>query len=279
MPKLFAKIVLLSMCLIVSVNGEEAANAASELSTARLKLMRDTAVGFEFSGGEDVPKTVETEPLFRYDDPTRGYEDGTVWRLGKSGRPLAIITTELHPRYGYHGTNSSNPRMVYDLLSLSPKPLRSRSKDLIWTPQTSAVNMKALAVDVVVADTPARRMLQMKQIARRFTGVQEVSDPGLDERQLALRLLPQNIDRYQSGESPNSDGAIFLFVAGRMPGFILVLETDGTNWEFGAGRLSGPSTLALSFDNEEVWAVKPDNGGVRSSHFATNAPAVLPQEK
>lgn len=278
MPRLIAMTLLFAIFITVPTNGEEVPDSVTELSAARLKLMQDRAVDFEFSGGKDVPKTVEPEPLFRYDDLTRGYQDGAVWRLGKSGRPLAIVTTELHPRYGRHGTDASNPRIVYDFLSLSPKPLRTRSGTVVWTPQTSAVKMKALPRDVAVADTPARRLLQMKQIARRFNAAQHVSETGLEDQQLVLRLLPQNIDRYQPGEDEKSDGAIFLFVSGRMPGIVLVLETDGTSWQFGAGRLSAPSSLSLSFDDEDVWLVQRDFGGTTSGYFATNAVVKLPEE-
>lgn len=270
-------VLFIAMLLSVSARGEDSSKTASNLSSARLKLMRAKAMDFAFKG-KDVPKCVEAEPLFRYDDLPRGYQDGTVWRLGKTGRPLAIVTTELHPRYGYHGTDKSNPCVVYDFLSLSPKPLQSRSKDIAWNPKKAAVKMKRLNCDVEVADTAARRLLQMKQIARKFKAVQRVSEPGVGDQQLVLRLLPQNIYRYQPGDGGKADAAIFLFVAGRMPGVVLVLETNGTTWEFGAGRLSGPSILSLSFNEEEVWLVPSDHGGVNEGYFATNAPSELPGE-
>jgi hypothetical protein len=134
------------------------------------------------------------------------------------------------------------------------------------------------------ADSKTKRLTQMKQLARRFSAVQTVTEFGTENEQLILRLLPQNIDRYVPANDdvgpkpPASDGAMFLFVAGRMPGIILLLETDGANWEFGAGRLSAPSTLILSLDDKPVWRVPRDFGGSSDPYFATNAPAVLPGE-
>jgi len=111
-----------------------------------------------------------------------------------------------------------------------------------------------------------------------------VSEVGTENQQLVLRLLPQNIDRYvpasdkAASKPTDPDGAMFLFVAGRMPGIILILETDGAKWQFGVGRLSAPSTLVVSLDDRPVWSVPRDVGGSSEPYFATNAPAVLPGE-
>src|SRR5262245_47618361 len=86
----------------------------NNIAQERLAVMRSRAEAIVFSSTEaSFPRRLESAPLFRYEDQTRGYVDGTVWRLGARGRPLAIITTELHPNY--LGTGS---RVVYDFLSL-----------------------------------------------------------------------------------------------------------------------------------------------------------------
>jgi len=271
---------LLGWLVIVASCGGVFADEPPKLSDARLQLMQKRAQALQFRG-KDVPKQVEPKPLFRYDDLARGYQDGSVWRLGKKGRPLAIVTTELHPRYGLQGTKQSNPRVVYDLLSMTSKKFRGESKDLIWTPQKSAVELKPVPLHDLgkPAKTPVRRLLQLKTLARRFKAIQVVNETGTEDQQLVLRLLPQNIDRYQPSDKPNADGAIFLFVAGRMPGVLLVLETDGTNWQYGIGRLSGPSKLSVSIGTETIWAVNANNGSSTSGYYATNGPAVLPKER
>lgn len=256
------------------------ADEAPKLSDARLQLMQKRAQALLFKG-QGVPKKVEPKPLFRYDDLARGYQDGSVWRLGKKGRPLAIVTTELHPRYGFQGTKQSNPRVVYDLLSITSKKFRAASQDLNWTPQKSGIKLKPIPLlDIGKPEkTAGRRLLQLKALARRFSAIQTVDETGTEDQQLVLRLLPQNIDRYKPSDQPTADGAIFLFVAGRMPGVLLMLETDGTNWQYGIGRLSGPSKLSVSIGTKTVWAVNADNGSSTSGYYATNGPAVLPIER
>src|SRR4051812_945431 len=93
---------------------DEPADSAG-LAQQRLAVMRTRAEALQFASTEPVfPKQLESRPLFRYEDQTRGYVDGAVWRLGARGRPLAIVTTELHPNY-----LGAGPCVVYDFLSLS----------------------------------------------------------------------------------------------------------------------------------------------------------------
>ncbi len=271
--------ILVLLMLSVPAAAVQAQRATDDIAKARLGLMRDRALGIRFQGKESFPQRLESKPLFRYDDLTRGYVDGTVWKLGKTGRPLAVVTTELHPRYGMHGTNRSNPRVVYELLAVSASRFSAKSDDLSWSPLKSAVTMKDVKRAPRPAEFKAKRLVQMRQLARRFKAIQEVTNEGSSESQhLVLRLLPQNIDRYSPTEDAKSDGAMFLFVAGRMPGIILLLETDGQRWQFGVGRLSAPSTLVVSLDTQPVWTVPRNFGGSSDSYYALNAVATIPGE-
>lgn len=69
---------------------------------------------------------------------------------------------------------------------------------------------------------------------------------------------------------------LILLVAGRMPGIILLLETDGEEWQIGIARLSARCSLTVSLDENTVWSVTPSFGSSANPYFATNAPAVIP---
>lgn len=253
------------------------AQDVADLSDARMELMRKSAFAIRFDGKE-IPESLESKPLFRYDDLARGYQDGAVWRLGAKGRPLAIVTTELHPRYGRQRTNESNPRVVYDLLSLTEKSFRASSRHLTWRPSKSAVEMETLSAAPKPAKSKGVRLIQLKEMARRFQANQLVNETGTENQKLVLRLLPKPIDRYRPTDSARADAAVFLYVAGRMPGVILFIETDGESWRYGVGRLSGPSKLSVLLDKNEVWLVEPDTGTSSEPYFATNGTAQLPGE-
>ncbi|MCG8650255.1 MAG: hypothetical protein MI861_10495, partial [Pirellulales bacterium] len=198
----------------------------TDLEQRRMELMRRRAGGIVFlAQTEGFPKSLQPEPLFRYDDLPRGYVDGAVWRLGDQGRPLAIVTTELHPKYLGGG-----PRIVYDFLSLSPVPFSATSEDANWTPSESAVVMQPLADAPRPAGSAAMRLIQMKRIIQRFKAVQVVTEGDPEEKKLNLRLLPRPIERYTPSKDDKADGTVFLFVAGRMPGVIAFLETKGSQW-------------------------------------------------
>ena len=238
------------------------------LAERRLELMRSRVEQIRFRAtGSGFPEKLEAEPLFRYDDLARRYVDGTVWRLGDQGRPLAIITAELTP--DYYG---AGPRIVYDFLSLTDTRFRATSGDVPgWAPNGPAVTMQRLPDSPAPATFSTRRLFQMKQLAARFAATQVV-----DGEHLNLRLLPRPIDRYAAAAAENADGGVFLFVAGRMPGVLLLIETDGGAWQYGIGRLSGPSELIVTLDGDPVWKVPRAAYEWTQPYTASNAPAVIP---
>jgi hypothetical protein len=266
---------LLMLCIAGNLTADERPSADIEKQRLDLMRQRTQAMAFRPQRGDPAafPSRLESEPLFRYDDLTRGYVDGTLWRLGAEGRPLAIVTAELSPNY-----QSSGPKVVYDFLSLSDVPFVAGIPDVpyTWSPPRSAVAMAVLPGAAEPAATPVRRLFQMKQLAGRFTATQDVTGEEIQRLDLNLRLLPNPIDRYTPGDADRADGTIFMFASGRMPGVVLVLETDGTIWKYGIGRLSQPSTLIVHLDGAEVWKQPPAGLGTNQPYTATNGRATIP---
>jgi hypothetical protein len=242
------------------------------IARKRLEIMAARIESLAISStGPDFPQRMETTPLFRYDDETRGYVDGTIWRLGKPGRPLAIITAELHPNYLGGGS-----RVIYDFISLTDRSFTARSADVPgWSPSGSAIKLQRLEGAPPPAAEPAKRLTQLKQQARRFSGSQVVQE--LDKTSVELRLLPREIDRYSPGKHELADGAVFLLVNGRNPALLLIVETDGEAWQYGVGRLSSPSTLKVQLDDVLVWSQPPFTSfGWSQPYTASNSPAEFP---
>ncbi|MCI0357334.1 MAG: hypothetical protein L0211_02475 [Planctomycetaceae bacterium] len=226
----------------VQADKADLAGKRLEVMSSRIKSLVVSSTDAEF------PTRMQPAPLFRYDDETRGYVDGTIWRLGEKGRPLAIVTAELHPRYLGGGS-----RIVYDFLSLTERSFTARSPDVAgWTPGGSAVALCPLKDAPSPATKAAARLIQLKQQARRFSGTQVVRE--LDETSVQLRLLPREIDRYSPAAHELADGAVFLLVNGRNPALLLIIETDGKSWQYCVGRLSAPSKLEVRLDGDLVWS-------------------------
>lgn len=253
----------------LGIAADEPQPVEPDVAKERLELMRSRIGAIKvISADPQIPKSLQDQPLFRYDDATRGYVDGTVWRLGRSGRPYAIITAELHPRYLNGGS-----RIVYDMLSLTREPFTVKSSDLQWRPGGSAVSLNPVPNAAPPADTAVQRLVQIKELSRRFTATQHIVE--LDDTFVHLRLLPKEIDRYRPTEHRKADGALFLFVNGRNPGLLLLVETDGEAWSYGVGRLSMPSTLTLKLDDSVVWTCAPGSES-NGSYSATNSAASFP---
>ena len=258
---------------ILSGQEREETPAQREIEKRRMEVMTSRIEAIAISSRDaGIPRQMQMTPLFRYDDETRGYVDGTVWRLGEKGRPLAIITAELHPHYLNNG-----PRVVYDLLSLTDRPFTAVSDDIPgWTPGKSAVAIKPLPRAPVPSPAAARRLTQLKEQARRFSGTQEVDE--LEKTFVHLRLMPREIDRYAPASNELADGAIFLFANGRNPAILVLIETNGTDWQYGIGRLSMPSTLEMKLDGGVVWSQPriPSSPGWSEPYNASNSPAEFP---
>lgn len=239
------------------------------LAQERLDLMQKRIAQFVVRPaprGPEFPGQFEAQPIFRYDDPARGYVAAALWKLGAEGRPLAIISTELQPLY--HG----RPRIVYEYLSLTAQSLIAASPDYYWSPEGSAIEFKPVPDSPAPAENERLRLLQMRKEARRFSGFELVA-----KERCELRLLPQPVDRYTPNTAERADGGVFILAFGTNPEAVLFLESDGTKWNYAFGRLSGAQQIQLKLDNDAVvWEVGPVKYASSAPYTASNAAASIP---
>jgi hypothetical protein len=237
-----------------------------ELSAKRLELMQQKVASVKVkSSEEDFPVEFVPKPIFRYSDPARGYVAAAVWKLGETERPRALMTTELHRFL------QGSPRIVYEYLSLTPSPFSAVSDDCRWEPEGTAVEFKPIPGAAAPEETPQRRLLQARALAKRF-GANEL----VHGQKCELRLVPQPIDRYTPSSARRADGAIFLLAFGTNPEIALFIESDGTAWNFGAGRLTAATTVILTLDDSTAWEGAVVRNAVDSPYTASSAPADVP---
>lgn len=237
------------------------------LTKKRLDLMANRIGQIEVRStaeGVDLPAKFESTPIFRYDDPARGLVAAGVWRLGAKGRPLAIITTELQPRF------YNRPRIVYEYLSLIDTPFTASSGDCAWSPRASEVAFKPIPGAPEPAENDRQRLIQMRTEAKRFIASEVVKE------RYELRLVPQPIERYTPEGSPRADGSMFILAFGLNPEAILFIESDGKQWNYAIGRLAGASKMSAEIDGQVVWEAGPPKYGWQSSYTGSNAPAEIP---
>ncbi|MCO8124522.1 hypothetical protein NHH03_22475 [Stieleria sp. TO1_6] len=109
-----------------------------------------------------------------------------------------------------------------------------------------------------------RRLLQMKDLIRRFTAVETLSRKGEATRE-QLRLLPTPLYRYEKASEQITDGAVFCFAHTTDPEALVLLEAvpaDGElRWQYTfIRRTTLPVTGYL--DGNDVWST--DRAGLAS---------------
>jgi hypothetical protein len=141
----------------------------------------------------------------------------------------------------------------HECISLSEKPMTaSLNKRTVWSPQKPGVIWKPVEDSVAPAESLPRRLTQMRNIARQFSG--KVIKPTGEITQ--LQLLPQPLVRYQSPEHNVVDGAIFSMAVVTDPELLLVIEAyqenEVTAWRYCPLR-SHYWQLELTCNGKSVW--------------------------
>ena len=218
------------------------------------------------------------EPIYRFDDPARWYSDGTIWAFGQSGRPTALFCLSLEKN------DRGELWWLHELTSLATGPVAASSRHAsgAWIWNAKAAGLKSQPVPEVTApgDDEAKRLRQMKEIARRFKAFESL-DPARNDPadRFELRLLPQPVHRYHDAANGLIDGAIFLLSYGRNPEIALLIEAGrgekaDPSWSYALAPISA-ARLRVSIDDREVADIpKPADANWQQPYFLLVRPAV-----
>jgi hypothetical protein len=203
-----------------------------------------------FAGADRSPKSerkLSQEPVLRYTDPTRKTYESSLWIWGE-GRPTAIMAIEYYPM------NPERFKWLVEIGSLSADRITADCDSHVqWTADKPGLDLKPIADAPKPADRPAGRLIQMKQLQRRFSAVEFSIIGG----RIELRPLATPIHRYEDKAAGVIDGAILSFGNGTNPEVLLTLEAHGTNgtadrWEYSLTQMSG-AEAAVELDGKEIW--------------------------
>jgi hypothetical protein len=191
------------------------------------------------------------EPIYRWSNPTRvGGQEGDVFVWTYRGRPEVVASIFSHPH------EKTQRCVCHELHSLSEAVLVvDRDSPNRWEPKAPGIELKPVPDAPVPAASATQRAVQIRAIARDFSG-RSLSD---QDQAWELRLLPRPLYRYEKTEANLPDGAVFALVssAGTDPEIILLIEARKTDevlrWVYGAARFSDMS-LWLKHKDKEVWS-------------------------
>lgn len=264
---MWSGLVLVASCLCgptqpaaepMSKEQEQAARAEEFLKKATAG-----AQAYQIRGGADgkTPFVLQPKPLLRWSNPVVGEIYGGVFLWTADGRPEAVGA--LYQWY------SPFQHRTHEFQSLSAAPLvATKDGNAVWTTSAPGVTFRPVPKAPAPADTPARRLSQMRRLAQQFSADKTDRDGVRRE----LRLLSQPLYRYGSGADGRLDGGLFALVEGTDPELLLLLEVRQTGgdaaWQFALAPLN-PERLTAQYDGTEIWHGGPILSRDYNSHRGT----------
>lgn len=215
--------------------------AYAQEAAAAYSLRAETAEGRQLA--------LRDGALLRWANPLAGRKaHGDVFLWTDEGRPAAVLSL-----YEYT-TPDGTVHEHHEFCSLATTPLVGTGpNDRDWSPTKAGVTLAPLPDAPPPADSPTRRLSQMRQVAGQFTGAKITRE---DREKRDLRTLPQPVHRYESKHHDVLDGALFALVEATDPEIFLVIEArphEGESaWHFALARMNS-LWLAASYDGKQVW--------------------------
>ena len=186
-------------------------------------------------------------PVFVWTNPTKNKgQHGAVFIWTYDGRPMAVGSI-------FIDCTIASQRLMHEFHSLSTDVLRPRCQACEgddWQPKAGII-IRPLPGSPKPETTAAKRLLQMRAIAREFGGY---TFDNWRKLRWELRALPQPLFRYEQTAKGISDGAILALVndAGTDPEVLLLLEAREDAWCYALLRFSD-ATLHVEYQGKEIW--------------------------
>lgn len=270
------RIFLGSICALFGLSatsmGEDGQGVAEQPGDSKVplevmrRLARATRLSEVVDGEAKPPAPPRPEPLLRYSDPPRGIQDATLWAWGDRGRPIALMKVE---RWS---NRRPEVRWNFGIVSMSTGRVEVKYSDgLVWASRKIGWESHPFPDAPPPADSEAKRLAQMKELARRFSvTIHSVHN----DNPLQLRLMPKPIERYADPTSKILDGALFALAFGTNPTVLLAIEAEGidaagASWRYALAR-NGSGEMSALLDGKEVWnqpyALAPGDSDVYTNH-------------
>ena len=280
--KLVRTIVFLSLAgatvtTLVADDGDVKKQQAEKWSNYFYERALKYDIQFAGADGDDKLELVK-EPLLHWANPLRATTHGKCYVWTHEGRPEVFVSLFSYPK----GANKCTVAHAFN--TFSDHPLVAKFDDeVFWTPKKpGTAEMKMVPDSPVVAGVRGARMVQMRNIVRKFSA----TAGGTKDEERELRLLTTPLYRYPKSDDEYMDGALFGFVMGTDPEVILMLESrivdSEPRWHYLAVRHTF-TTLRVSFEDTQVWMYERGKRSgraidhiYRSQHGVDSTPRMLP---
>jgi hypothetical protein len=242
---------------------KEAADELSKVQQAKWNAhYAKIAADYEIARGKEGKEmlALKDEPVLHWSNPVReGETNGAVFVWTHDGRAEVVGTIFSHLLRG----DPTQRVMAHSFQSLSQEPLEGRRPGRAddWKLEGAGVEPRPIPGAPPPAGSRLARLAQMRDLAREFSATTTLE--GVEHE---LRLLTQPLHRNEKETDHVLDGALFTYVTGTDPEFMLVIEArptaeeDKPLWHFAAGRFTD---LTLKLRHKEVVLWTHERGAAR----------------
>lgn len=191
----------------------------------------------------DAPAVAVPDSLLNWSNPDAGRVYGDVYLWTEARRPVAVVSI-FRWFQPYQSLN-----VEFSSMSEAPVVVK-RNGEAFWQPTRGGIKWQALTGGVQPRPLRAFRLVQMKQIARRFSAelVDGRSGQASDK---VLRLLPQPVYRYPDEGANAPDGALFTMVVGTDPELLILVESNSDAWRYAVARMNRDA-IDIMYDGRRV---------------------------
>jgi len=204
---------------------------------------------------------LQPKPVFNWLNTARvgtpRVQHGAVFVWTHKGR-AEVIGTVFSQTIG-----AASPSMYHEFHALSTEPITAIRDNVVhWDVQQAGIEPKLVPDAPEPSPTRPLRMIQMREMARRFSGY----SINYDDKRWDLSLLPQPLHRTDEGHPVVLDGAHFTMVstAGTDPEILLVIEArqldDHWRWHYSVCRFTDLKTW-VSLDDKTIWSFENGSNG------------------
>jgi hypothetical protein len=193
---------------------------------------------------------LSAEPVLHYDNATGLSTDGVTFLWLAETRPAAVVSLSIR--------REPQNAVFRECTSLWADPLDCRSEGAsFWSPKHGGLLAQRLNDAPDPADSERQRLVQMRNIARRFSVTWHHVRTGETTQ---LHLMPTPLYRFAAENEGVLDGALFAFSPTNDPDMLLLLEAardkagQAANWQYSLARMSSQNEV-VRLDGREIWSV------------------------
>ncbi len=224
-------------------------SVSQRIASKRLEFMKTSVSKYEILTGQDEKTTLSLvpEPLLRFTNPVSGLQDGcfVLW-TSEAGRPTVGAQVFL----------TSDNLWIHEFQSLAPGPFSvTLEGETVWSPERAGATSKLVPDAPQPANTTVQRLMQMRDIASRFTASDEFEGRVQSDE---LRLLTRPLHRFGKTDTETLDGALFAHAHGTDPELLIIVEAirseSAYKWHYALAPMTGYA-LKATLDGQPDWEV------------------------